>query len=167
MSVQNKKNRAQQKFRHRNGPINFARIRARLAASKENNEPPTQAEMFVETRQSTKGKSLDEDTLDVIKAGRVRCHGRVTTPTLLKKNEEIATLKQQHATEKATLENKVDVMQKEVDELKSLVKMMLQQKSSGVDLDMLAAQLGSTLGNPNNNDAHEEKNYVEGEIELD
>ncbi|RYR21428.1 hypothetical protein Ahy_B03g066717 [Arachis hypogaea] len=36
------------------------------AASKENNEPPTQAEMFVETRQSTKGKSLDEDTLDVI-----------------------------------------------------------------------------------------------------
>ncbi|RYR03956.1 hypothetical protein Ahy_B06g083418 [Arachis hypogaea] len=105
------------------------------AASKENNEPPTQAEMFVETRQSTKEKSLDEDTLDVIahlqaenkkskelairafrsifgkeKAGRVRCHGRVTTPTLLKKNEEIATLKQQHATEKATLENKVDVM---------------------------------------------------------
>ncbi|RYR07624.1 hypothetical protein Ahy_B05g075022 [Arachis hypogaea] len=161
------------------------------AASKENNEPPTQAEMFVETRQSTKEKSLDEDTLDVIahlqaenkkskesairafqsifgkeKAGRVRCHGRVTTPTLLKKNEETATFKQQHATEKTTLENKVDVMQKEVDELKLLVKMMLQQKSSGVDLDMLAAQLGSTLGNANN-DAHEEKNYVEGEIELD
>ncbi|RYR25873.1 hypothetical protein Ahy_B02g059904 isoform L [Arachis hypogaea] len=50
-------------------------------------------------------------------------------------------------------------MQKEVNELKSLVKMMLQQKSSGVDLDMLAAQLGSTLGNPNN-DAHEEENYM-------
>ncbi|XP_015970956.1 uncharacterized protein LOC107494433 [Arachis duranensis] len=187
MFAQNKKNRAQQKFRHRKGPINFARIRARL----ENNEPSTQAEMFVETRQSTKEKSLDEDTLDVIahlqdenkkskksairafqsifgkeKAGRVRCHGRVTIPTLLKKNEEITTLKQQYATEKATLENKVDVMQKEVDELKSLVKMMLQQKSSGVDFDMLAAQLGSTLGNPNN-DAHEEENYVEGEIELD
>ncbi|XP_052111597.1 uncharacterized protein LOC107469861 [Arachis duranensis] len=165
MSAQNKKNRAQQKFSHRKGPINFARIRTRLAASKENNEPPTQAEMFVETRQSTKGKSLDEDTLDVIahlqvenkkskesairafqsifgkeKAGRVRCHGRVTTPTLLKKNEEIATLKQQHAAEKASLE--------------------------GVDFEMLAAQLGSTLGNPNN-DAHEEENYVEGEIKLD
>ncbi|RYR53076.1 hypothetical protein Ahy_A06g027964 [Arachis hypogaea] len=190
MSAQNKKNRAQQKFSHRKGPINFARIRARLAASKENNEPPTQAKMFVETRQSTKGKSLDEDTLDVIahlqaenkkskesairvfqsifgkeKAGRVHCHGRVTTPTLLKKNEEIATLKQQHAAEKASLEGKVDVMQKEVDEQKSLVKMMLQQKSSGVDLEMLAAQLGSTLGNPNN-DAHEEENYVEEEIEL-
>ncbi|RYQ90420.1 hypothetical protein Ahy_B09g096521 isoform D [Arachis hypogaea] len=66
MSAHNKKNRAQQKFSHRKGPINFARIRARLAASKENNEPPTQAEKFVETRQSTKGKSLDEDTLDVI-----------------------------------------------------------------------------------------------------
>ncbi|XP_016166105.1 uncharacterized protein LOC107608864 [Arachis ipaensis] len=54
MSAQNKKNRAQQKFRHQKGPINFARIRARLAASKENNEPPTQVKMFVETRQSTK-----------------------------------------------------------------------------------------------------------------
>ncbi|RYR10469.1 hypothetical protein Ahy_B05g078909 [Arachis hypogaea] len=118
MSAQNKKNRAQQKFSHRKGPINFARIRARLATSKENNEPHTQASMFVETRQSTKEKSLDEDTLDVIvhlqaenkkskesairdfqsifgkeKAGRVRCHGRVTTLALLKKNEEIATLK--------------------------------------------------------------------------
>ncbi|XP_052111065.1 uncharacterized protein LOC127742490 [Arachis duranensis] len=41
MSAQNKKNRAQQKFRHRKGLINFARIRERLAASKENNEPPT------------------------------------------------------------------------------------------------------------------------------
>ncbi|RYQ84523.1 hypothetical protein Ahy_B10g103905 [Arachis hypogaea] len=213
IAVQNKKNMAQQKFSQRKGPINFARIRASLVqyfircafvcvcvvcvfeyqvAFKENNEPPTQAEMFVETRQSTKGKSLDEDTLDVIahlqvenkkskesairafqsifrkeKAGRVRCHGRVTTPTLLKKNEEIATLKQQHAAEKATLESKVDVMQKEVDELKSLVKMMLQQKSSGVDLEMLAAQLGSIVGNLINNDAHEEENYVEGEIELD
>ncbi|RYR49522.1 hypothetical protein Ahy_A07g036039 [Arachis hypogaea] len=191
MSAQNKKNRAQQKFSHRKGLINFVRTRARLVVSKENNEPPTQAEIFVETRQSTKEKSLDEETLDVIahlqaenkkckesairafqsifgkeKAGRVRCHGRVTTPTLLKKNEEIVTLKQQHATEKASLEGKVDVMQKEVDELKSLVKMMLQQKSSGVDLEMLASQLGSTLCNPNN-DAHEEENYVEGEIELD
>ncbi|XP_016168643.1 uncharacterized protein LOC107611202 [Arachis ipaensis] len=160
------------------------------AASKENNESPTQAEMFVETRQNIKGKSLDEDTLDVIahlqaenkkskesairafqsifgkeKAGRVRYHGRVTTPTLLKKNEEIATLKQQHAAEKATLEGKVDVMQKEVDELKSLVRIMLQQKSSGVDLEILAAQLGSTPGSPNN-DANEKENHVEGEIEL-
>ncbi|RYR52523.1 hypothetical protein Ahy_A06g027431 [Arachis hypogaea] len=31
-----------------------------------NNEPLTQAEMFVETRQSTKDKLLDEDTLNVV-----------------------------------------------------------------------------------------------------
>ncbi|XP_057723783.1 uncharacterized protein LOC130939713 [Arachis stenosperma] len=154
MSAQNKKNRAQQKFSHRKGPINFARIRARLAHLQAENKKSK--ESAIRAFQSIFGKE---------KAGRVRCHGRVTTPTLLKKNEEIATLKQQHAVEKASLEGKVDVMQKEVDELKSLVKMMLQQKSSGVDLEMLAAQLGSTLGNPNN-DAHEEENYVEGEIEL-
>nr|XP_025670445.1 uncharacterized protein LOC112770276 [Arachis hypogaea] len=85
--------------------------------------------MFVETRQSTKGKSLDEDTLDAhlqaenkkskesairafqsifgkVKARRVRYHGRVTTPTLLKKNEEISTLKQQHAAEKSIIRGK-------------------------------------------------------------
>ncbi|MED6181775.1 DNA (cytosine-5-)-methyltransferase [Stylosanthes scabra] len=32
----------------------------------ENNVPPTQVEIFVETRQRTEGKPLDEDTLDVI-----------------------------------------------------------------------------------------------------
>ncbi|MED6157362.1 hypothetical protein PIB30_022488 [Stylosanthes scabra] len=84
------------------------------------------------------------------KPGRVRCHGRVTTPSLLKKNEEIAAIKQQHANEKANLEGKVDVMQQEVDVLKSLVKMLLKQKSIGVDLEVLAAQLASTSANPNN-----------------
>ncbi|RYR34485.1 hypothetical protein Ahy_A10g049415 [Arachis hypogaea] len=146
------------------------------AATKENNEPPTQVEMFVKTRQSTKGKSLDEDTLDVIihlqaknkkskelaikeKTGQVQCHKRITTPTLLKKNKKIAILKQQHVTEKETLEGKVDVIEKEVDEIKSLVKIMLQQKYSGADLEMLAAQLGSTSDNPNN-DANEEVLFV-------
>ncbi|RYR62240.1 hypothetical protein Ahy_A04g019669 [Arachis hypogaea] len=139
---------------------------------------------FVETHQSTNNKSLDKDPLDVIahlqaknkkskelvirafqsifrkeKAGRVQCHGRVTIPTLLKKNEEIVTLKQQHAADKATVEGKIDVIQKEVDELISLVKMTLQQKSSEMDLEILTAQLGSTSGNPNN-DANEEVLFV-------
>ncbi|RYQ95591.1 hypothetical protein Ahy_B08g090942 [Arachis hypogaea] len=137
-----------------------------------NNEPDGEEQLdenegdIIEEQDKDYINPTEAENIDNTLKGRVRCHGRVTTPTLLKKNEEIATLKQQHATEKTTLENKVDVMQKEVDELKSLVKMMLQQKSSGVDLDMLAAQLGSTLGN-SNNDAHEEENYVEGEIELD
>ena len=33
---------------------------------KESKEQPTQAEMFIETRRSTKGKQLDEDTQDAI-----------------------------------------------------------------------------------------------------
>ncbi|MED6191186.1 hypothetical protein PIB30_113682, partial [Stylosanthes scabra] len=131
--------------------------------------------MFVETRQNTRGKPSNEDTLDVIahlqaenekskdsavrafrsifgkeKARSVQCHGRVTTPTLLKKNEENAAFKKQHADEKASLEGKVDMMQQEVDELKSLVKMLLQQKSSEVDLEKLATQLGGNSGNSNN-----------------
>ncbi|MED6209922.1 hypothetical protein PIB30_059367, partial [Stylosanthes scabra] len=46
--------------------IDYWRNEAVKAAIKENNEQPTQAEMFVETRQSAKGTPLDEDTLDVI-----------------------------------------------------------------------------------------------------
>ncbi|RYR25839.1 hypothetical protein Ahy_B02g059848 [Arachis hypogaea] len=158
MSTQNKKNRAQQKFVHRKGPINFARIRTRLATFKENNESPTQAEIFIETRQSTKGKSLDEDNLDVhlqaenkkSKESAIRAFQSIFGKEKAgRKNEEIATLKQQHAAEKETLEGKI----------------MLQQKSLGVDLEMLAAQLGSTSGNPNN-DANEDEIHVEGEIEL-
>nr|XP_009793966.1 PREDICTED: uncharacterized protein LOC104240779 [Nicotiana sylvestris] len=41
----NSENRKKQKWRHRMGPINFAR-----RASKENNEEPSKSEMFIATR---------------------------------------------------------------------------------------------------------------------
>ncbi|XP_058764319.1 uncharacterized protein LOC131637764 [Vicia villosa] len=55
-------NRAKQKYMHRMGPTNFARIRAKLRAKKEDGKEVSQAEMFIETRQSRKGKQPDEET---------------------------------------------------------------------------------------------------------
>ncbi|XP_045815429.1 uncharacterized protein LOC123908752 isoform X2 [Trifolium pratense] len=94
--------------------------------SSEDKEPPTQAQVFIATRQSRKGKELDKETNSAIiklqdmienngqpsseafqsivgkeKPGRMRCHGRTTTLTLLKRNEEIKKLKREHADEVA------------------------------------------------------------------
>ncbi|WJX57729.1 hypothetical protein P8452_43257 [Trifolium repens] len=63
---QNAKNIAKQKWRHRAGPISFAIIRERLRATKDNKEPPTQAEVFIETRQSKRGSQLDQVTSNAI-----------------------------------------------------------------------------------------------------
>ncbi|XP_058777268.1 uncharacterized protein LOC131651623 [Vicia villosa] len=124
VSHQNAQNIAQLKWRHRMGNKGFAVIREKMRECNEDKEPPTQAEMFIATRQSRKGKELDQETNTAIiklqdlienqgkssseafesvlgkqKPGRVRCHGRTTTPTLLKRNEEIAKLKRDHAAE--------------------------------------------------------------------
>ncbi|KAF1868182.1 hypothetical protein Lal_00018700 [Lupinus albus] len=125
MSEQNSKNKAQQKWRHRTGPVNFGVIRERLHAIKENKEMPNQAKMFFETRKNKKGELLDQETTNAItqlkdlienssqqpdeafqsvfgkeKPVRVRCHGRVTTPTLLKRKEEIATIEKKNMLKK-------------------------------------------------------------------
>lgn len=44
------------------------------------------------------------------KPGRVRCHGRVTTPSLLKRNKEIAEIEMKHAAEVKHLTEKVQEM---------------------------------------------------------
>ncbi|CAL5185880.1 unnamed protein product [Lathyrus oleraceus] len=61
ISKKNAGNRSKQKFMHRVGPTNFARIRAKLRAKKDGKEV-TQAEMFIETRKSRKGKQVDGET---------------------------------------------------------------------------------------------------------
>ncbi|XP_050901671.1 uncharacterized protein LOC127108269 isoform X3 [Lathyrus oleraceus] len=135
ISHQNANITAQQKCRHRAGPISFAIIREKLRAAKDDREPPTQAEVFIETRQSKRGNQLDQVTSNTItnlqdliinsgqpsdeafqtvfgkeKAGRVRCHGRVTTPSLLKRNKEIAEIEMKHAAEVKHLTEKVQEM---------------------------------------------------------
>ncbi|KAE9619511.1 hypothetical protein Lalb_Chr02g0153941 [Lupinus albus] len=45
------------------------------------------------------------------KPERVRCHERVTTPTLLKRTEEIAKIEKKHVDELKLLNDKVEEME--------------------------------------------------------
>ncbi|CAK8532492.1 unnamed protein product [Lathyrus sativus] len=65
ISQKNAVNRSKQKFMHRVGPTNFARIRAKIRENKDGQEV-TQAEMFIETRKIRKGKQVDEESQFVI-----------------------------------------------------------------------------------------------------
>ncbi|CAL5189328.1 unnamed protein product [Lathyrus oleraceus] len=61
ISKKNAGNRSKQKFMHRVGSTNFARIRAKLREKKDGEEV-TRAEIFIETRKSHKGKQVDGET---------------------------------------------------------------------------------------------------------
>ncbi|MED6208550.1 hypothetical protein PIB30_046195 [Stylosanthes scabra] len=125
VSQRNKKNKEQQKFPHRMGPVNFARVRAALRESKGTNEEPKRFEVFIATRTSRKRKELDERTQSAIQAsgateeeafqslfgkeqpGRLRCYGRSVTQTDLQKHHEISAIKQQHQEEVTTLRSEL------------------------------------------------------------
>ncbi|KAH0661002.1 hypothetical protein KY289_029750 [Solanum tuberosum] len=94
----NSQNRKKQKWRHRMGPVNYGRVCVALRATKENNEEPSKAEMFIATRTKNE-KQVDPETEVVIaelqnrqnlgeiddsfkavfgneQPGQVRCYGR-------------------------------------------------------------------------------------------
>ncbi|MED6114691.1 hypothetical protein PIB30_082864 [Stylosanthes scabra] len=107
-------------------------VRAELRAKKENNEEPSQAEMFVATRTNKKGETLHSSTQEMIdhvkvlkesghsddetfealfgkeRHGRVRLYGRGVTKTSLKKDKEIEQLKLKHQEEILTVKNSFD-----------------------------------------------------------
>nr|XP_009785685.1 PREDICTED: uncharacterized protein LOC104233922 [Nicotiana sylvestris] len=121
------------------GPINFARVRVELHATKENNEEPSKSEMFITTC-TKKGKEVHsntqvaivnhaaklpnsgETTDDAFRAvfgkeqpGQVRCYGRSVMTSSLKKDEEITKLKQNHANEITSLKEEMnEMMRKEM-----------------------------------------------------
>ncbi|WJX83153.1 hypothetical protein P8452_65831 [Trifolium repens] len=66
VSHQNAQNIAQLKFRHRTGNKSFAVVRENMRLSSEDKEPPNQAQVFIATRQSKKGKELDKETNNAI-----------------------------------------------------------------------------------------------------
>ncbi|MED6112099.1 hypothetical protein PIB30_058667 [Stylosanthes scabra] len=70
ISQRNKKNKEQQKFPHRIGPVNFARVRAALRESKGTNEEPKRFEVFIATRTSCKRNLMREHKLQ-LKSSRV------------------------------------------------------------------------------------------------
>ncbi|XP_075105314.1 uncharacterized protein LOC107823993 [Nicotiana tabacum] len=113
------------------GPINFARVRVALGVTKENNEESSKSEMFITTR-TKKRKEVHTDTQvainyqssgetadDAFRAiekeqpGQVRCYDRSVTTSSMKKDEEITKLKQQHANEITSLEEKMKEMMRE------------------------------------------------------
>ncbi|XP_045807736.1 uncharacterized protein LOC123902122 [Trifolium pratense] len=194
VSHQNAQNIAQLKYRHRTGNKAFAVIREKMRVSSEDKEPPTQAQVFIATRQSRKGKELDKETNSAIiklqdmienngqpsseafqsivgkeKPGRMRCHGRTTTLTLLKRNEEIEKLKREHADEveqlkqemeekrrqdKEAMETKIQ-QEKEATErkLQILLKAIVNQNTANLDVEALQALISApTTDAPNDNE---------------
>ncbi|XP_058766350.1 uncharacterized protein LOC131639945 [Vicia villosa] len=71
-------NRAKQKNMHQMGPTNFAWIRAKL---KEDGKEVSQAEMFIETRQSRKGKQPDKETSSAISKLQESVHNSTESET--------------------------------------------------------------------------------------
>ncbi|CAK8560366.1 unnamed protein product [Lathyrus sativus] len=182
VSHQNAENVAQLKWRHRMGNKGFAVIREKMRENNEDKEPPTQAEMFIATRQSRKGKELDQETNHAIiklqdlienhgkpsseafenvfgkqKPGRLRCHGRTTTPTLLKRNEEIAKIKREHAAEIRQFNDKLQEMEEkhrqdkeETDrKIQVLLKTVLNQNTSELNIEALAALISTPATDAN------------------
>ncbi|WJX49359.1 hypothetical protein P8452_35805 [Trifolium repens] len=190
----NAKSIAKQKCRHRAGPISFAIIREKLRATKDDREPPTQAEVFIETRQAKRGNQLDEVTSKAItnlqdlminsgqssdeafktvfgkeKSGRLRCHGRFTTSSILKRNKEMAEIEKKHAAEVKNLTDKVHEMEEKHEKMEAkhseemaamegklqvLLRVMLNQSNSGRDMGDLVALLSTPNGDNNNNALH-------------
>ncbi|KAH0695872.1 hypothetical protein KY289_013354 [Solanum tuberosum] len=160
----NSQNRKKQKWRHRMGPINFARVRVALRAAKDNNEEPSKPEMFIATRTKTR-KEIQVDTQvaiaelqnhqnsreitdDAFRAvfgkeqpGRLRCYGRSVTTSSLKKDEEINNLKQKHANEITSLKEELR------EEMRYLFTQLL-QNNPGLNFQDIPGCFGSNLASP-------------------
>ncbi|KAL1318247.1 uncharacterized protein [Arachis hypogaea] len=173
MCAINSENRKKQQWRHKMGPINFARVRVDLCEKKENKEEPNQAEIFVATRNGLKGKTLDIETQAVIdklddlqeagetptnafqkvfgkeNPGRVRCFGRTVTKASLKKNKEIDEIKKQSEEKVTALKTELDDHKQRLQGLEDIVKLMLQQTSPGMNVDEALSLLRSKQSSAN------------------
>ncbi|KAH0706503.1 hypothetical protein KY290_011075 [Solanum tuberosum] len=167
MCEMNSQNRKKQKWRHRMGPINFARVRVALRATKENNEEPSKCEMFIATRTKT-GKEIQADTQVAIaelqkhqnfgetaddaftavfgkeQPGRLRCYGRSVTTSSLKKDEETNELKQKHANEITSLKEEMTEMREEMRHFFS----QLLQNNPGLNVRDMPGCVGSNIASP-------------------
>ncbi|XP_027774093.1 uncharacterized protein LOC114077908 isoform X2 [Solanum pennellii] len=125
----NSQNRKKQKWRHRMGPINFARICVALAE--------------LQNRKSS-GETTD-DAFTVVfgkeHPGRLRCYGRSVTKSSLKKHEEIKDLKQKHANEITSLKEELR------EEMRHLFTPLL-QNNPGLNFQDIQGCVGSNLASP-------------------
>ncbi|KAM7260665.1 hypothetical protein ACFE04_011338 [Oxalis oulophora] len=110
------------------------------------------------------GKSHDETFHEVFgkeRSGKVRCGGRTLTPTLLKKNQEMATMTKMHAMEmtsikedmKKKLEERDRDMKRKLEEtqkyFKSMLKSVLTQMNPSLDVDAIDAMMPLTSRDAN------------------
>ncbi|KAG5580854.1 hypothetical protein H5410_051481, partial [Solanum commersonii] len=136
-------------------------------ATKENNEEPSQPEMFIATR-TKMGKEIQADTQvaitelqnrqnsretadDAFRAvfgkehlGRLRCYGRSVTTSSLKEDEETNKLKQKHANEISSLKEKMNEMRVEMRHFFS----QLLQNNPALNVQDIPGVVGSNLVSP-------------------
>ncbi|KAM3219073.1 hypothetical protein P3L10_023604 [Capsicum annuum] len=136
--------------------------------TKENNEEPLKAKMFVATRTKT-GKEVQADTQIVIyelenhqnigetlddaftavfgkeKLGRVRGYGRSVTRTSLKKDEEMNELKQKDANEVTSM--KEEIISEMREEMRQIFSQLVQNNPGLIFQDVLGSD-GSNIPSP-------------------
>lgn len=81
------------------------------------------------------------------KSGKVRCFGKTLTPTVFKRNEEIAAIKKQHSDEMTSVK-------REMEGLKFLVKSLLKQQNPNFDEGEVNGIMATALGNEKNATPH-------------
>ncbi|KAH0732971.1 hypothetical protein KY289_004159 [Solanum tuberosum] len=135
--------------------------------TKENNEEPSQSQMFIATRTRTgkeiqvntkvaiaelqnnqnSGETTDDAFREVFgkeKPGRLRCYGRSMTTRSLKDDEETNKLKQKHANEISSLKEEMNEMRKEMRYFFS----QLLQNNPGLNVQDIPEVVGSNLVSP-------------------
>ncbi|XP_052107464.1 uncharacterized protein LOC127740504 [Arachis duranensis] len=175
VSTKNAENRSKQTCPHRMGSTNFGIVRKQLRDSKENSEEPSRVEVFIATRTSKKGKEIDAKTQSTIvsclylylemlnfkprieagendedafvgvlgkdQPGRVRCFGASITKSSLKKDEEIRQVKVEY-------NNKVESLEKKMDGVCSLLKVLVHQVNPGMSEEEVAALVQAAQNSP-------------------
>ncbi|XP_020966484.1 uncharacterized protein LOC110266345 [Arachis ipaensis] len=165
VSTKNAKNRSKQTCPHRMGSTNFGIVRKQLRDSKENSEEPLRVEVFIATRTSKKGKEIDAKTQSTIaelqtrieagendedafvgmlgkdQPGRVRCFGASITKSSLKKDDAIRQVKVEH-------NNKVESLEKKMDGVCSLLKVLVHQVNPGMSEEEVAALVQAAQNSP-------------------
>ncbi|XP_072088068.1 uncharacterized protein [Arachis hypogaea] len=139
-------------------------------AKKEDNEDPSQAEMFVVTRTNKKGETdlgtqetidhlqnlkqvgyNDDEVVQTVfgkeKSGRVRFYGRSVTKSSLKKDKQIRQM-QQHTEVVSTMEKNQKNLTSKLDGLTNLIKMLLQQVNPGMNAEQVQVMIEATQQSP-------------------
>ncbi|XP_020979511.1 uncharacterized protein LOC107643624 isoform X2 [Arachis ipaensis] len=166
ISDKNRENRSKQKWNHRMGPVSFE-----LRAKKEDNEDPSQSEMFVVTRTSKKGETdsgtqetiehlqnlkeagyNDDEAVQTVfekeRHGRVRFYGRSVTKSSLKKEKEIRQMQQQHNEVVSTMEKNQTNLTSKLDGLTNLIKTLLQQVNPGMSAEQVQVKIEAAQQSP-------------------